>query len=93
MNEEHNMTLRDRWKSYCDKYQLFTNENYADNMPYFLQQEKAFEFFLAQFDAMLAEDIEKMKDRVNFGDIRYNSGIKSAMSILEARRLALKSNV
>jgi len=56
----------------------------------FLSSDKVYDWFLAQFDAMLAEDIEKMKDRVNFGDIRYNSGIKSAMSILEARRLSLK---
>lgn len=47
------------------------------------------DFFLAQFDEMLAEDIEKMDKRRSERN-GVQMGLNEAVSILEARREALK---
>lgn len=88
MNEEHNMTLREKWEVYAlstiaDHDELNTND--------------VFNWFLAQFDAMLAEDIEKIQ--YLYPDIQMNAdsncvsfveGSKNAIKILEARRESIK---
>lgn len=47
---------------------------------------------LAKFDAMLAEDIEKMKERIksNHLGISFDYGVEECIDYLEARRLSIK---
>ena len=74
MNEEHNMTLREKWSKWIYRRVLDTTN--ADD-------EVVFNWFLAQFDTMLAEDIEKIEHSPDDSTVY-------AKSILEARRLSIK---
>lgn len=90
--KEHNETLREKWEVYAlstiaDHDELNTND--------------VFKWFLAQFDAMLAEDIDKIKSQTRLRCFKCNGAhtlqhalgciVKSeALSIIEARRLSLK---
>ena len=65
-------TLRERWNIWAKEKNLCTDCTAMSE-----------EFFLAQFDAMLAEDIEKIRTQ----------GLFFAQDILEARREALRSNM
>lgn len=51
MTEEHNMTLREKWSKWIYRRILDTTNT---------DDEIVFKWFITQFDAMLAEDIEKM---------------------------------
>lgn len=85
MNEEHNMTLIEKWQKNKGPMFVYTETEISD-------------WFLAQFDSMLAEDIEKMSKLFESsnsqttidGRIGFREGIAKATSILEARRLSLK---
>lgn len=105
MNEEHNMTLREKWEVYA----LSQIANHDE-----LNTRDVSNWFLAQFDEMLAEDIENGKNkkidiekyrldliefnrcnksnrRLNVQEKRaFNEGVDSVMSILETRRLFIK---
>ena len=65
-------TLRERWNIWAKQKNLCTDCTAMSE-----------EFFLAQFDAMLAQDIEKIENSPDDSTI-------FAKSILEARRLSLK---
>lgn len=62
-------TLRERWNIWAKQKNLCTDCTAMSE-----------EFFLAQFDEMLAEDIEKIRTQ----------GLFFTQDILEARRLSLK---
>lgn len=62
-------TLRERWNIWAKEKNLCTDCTAMSE-----------EFFLAQFDSMLAEDIEKIRTQ----------GLFFTQDILEARRLSLK---
>ena len=80
-------TLRERWNIWAKEKNLCTDCTAMSE-----------EFFLAQFDAMLAEDIELLDGVVGIlSSLEYDSfekgckvGVTKAKSILEARRLSLK---
>lgn len=89
MNEEHNMTLRERYYVWNKK---------LDDYP---SAKMSADWFLSQFDVMLAEDIEK----IGYVDEEFLAqpyceefseewslymDRKRTKSILEARRLSLK---
>lgn len=80
MNEEHNMTLRERYYAW--------NKKLGD----YPSAKMSADWFLAQFDAMLAEDIEKMKERIksNHLGISFDYGVEECIDYLEARRLSIK---
>ena len=71
MHNPNNMTLREKWEVYA----LSTIANHDE-----LNTNDVFKWFLAQFDSMLAEDIEAIQTR----------GLFYTGEILEARRKSLK---
>ena len=81
MNEEHNMTLREKW----DRYVVGTIEDLN------LHSKPSADWWLAKFDEMLAEDIENVKEIFRIADERED-GVEETdiTSILEARRLSIK---
>ena len=99
MNEEHNMTLREKWEVYA----LSQIANHDE-----LNTRDVFNWFLAQFDEMLAEDIEKIPEILPYQKLEkctycgkeyqfecscadvldtYRDQVRA---ILEARRLSIK---
>ena len=81
-------TLRERWNIWAKEKNLCMDCTAMSE-----------EFFLAQFDEMLAEDIEKIGRMIDECEAEIpvlcehafrNAALKQALSILEARRLSLK---
>lgn len=82
--KEHNMTFKD---GFCE----FLGTNTTDDESIADVSDKVFDWFLAQFDAMLAADIEKMKTL--FHEVESPEEVTCTLickNILEARRLSLK---
>jgi hypothetical protein len=79
--KEHNMTLRRAWEGYCRQFGIGS-----------VNEVDAWDFFMTQFDEMLAEDIEKMKERIksNHLGISFDYGVEECIDYLEARRLSIK---
>ena len=94
-------TLRERWN---EEWEKSANNLIQKELPFTIEMAKTgeykiFDFFLAQFDEMLAEDIEKIGRMIDECEAEIpvlcehafrNAALKQALSILEARRLSLK---
>lgn len=99
MTEEHNMTHEQTLRSkFYEAEDSLTYEDYgcdgADECcgncgGDFLSSDKVYDWFLAQFDAMLAEDIGKIVYGVRPRMEAYEIEI-IATKVLEDRRLSLK---
>jgi len=87
MNEEHNMTLREKFSIAFGLTIKFDDAHRATH--YSIKSKDVTDFFLAQFDAMLAEDIEKIESYYLPNHEAYEESL-NATRILEARRLSLK---
>lgn len=85
MTEEHNMTLRE--KTYHEIERVLNN--FKNGQTYSNSIEQIQDIFLAQFDAMLAEDIEKIESYYLPNHEAYEESL-NATRILEARRLSIK---
>lgn len=77
--KEHNMTLREK----------FQKEFPLDSFDFSESSDKVYDWFLARFDAMLAEDIGKIVYGVRPRMEAYEIEI-IATKVLEDRRLSLK---
>lgn len=58
---EKKQQLREEFEANNEKYQLFSNENYGDNMPYDLQAKTVFDFFWNHIEQSHKELVSKLQ--------------------------------
>lgn len=77
--------VREKWNKLIDTYQLFSNENYGDNMPYDDQNDTTFNFILILLNNRETELIEKIKmeivDLINNRSIEHGERLGIAMCL------------
>lgn len=89
----NNFNWKKEWDEYCDKYQLFSNENYGDNMPYDLQKKTVEDFISLVEQKVREEERTKSVSRVEVIDhtksfeegggrcyVKWQSGMKVELS-------------
>lgn len=102
MNEEHNMTLREKIAGILHSFQKDWrdegfNDGNSDPLSRRAMKNRYTDEIVSQFDAMLAEDIEKMDNKIGESSIEYDAGLIAAydagliaaIDILEARRRSI----
>lgn len=81
------LTIREKFQEFVEQQLWQGEDEYTKNMPV----GNVADWFLAQFDAMLAEDIENAKEIFRIADEREDRVEETDItSILEARRLSIK---